>query len=405
MIASLNPSHGRADGLDSPVEGEAIGNQAGLVAAPRRILILRPDNLGDLVLFSGALQHIRNHWPSAHITLCVRSFGRELFAHCPHLDELIPYESLRWMAKCRWPRFLSESKFLRAILQQMCSAALPAANFDLALMPVMAPLANYHRAMALMTARSRVGVFGRLENQSDREERQYRTLYSAQMDASKWPMDFPEMEANRLFLQFIGINVNGEDIWPEFWTKPADVEEAAKLFAGLGAQLVIGIAPGAVSPLGKRLPPEWYLQVLQMAGSQNLSFVLLGGKNEIDICRDLELCMRQLDGKNSVVNLAGKTSVLQLIECMRRCDLLLCPDAAPMHIAAALRKPVLGVMGGGHGARFHPWGDPNLARVVRKTMDCYGCNWNCKYETFRCIQEITPADAARELRSLLKAMH
>jgi len=371
---------------------------------PRRIFILRPDHLGDLILFSGALRHIRNRWPSAHITLCVRSFGGGLFAHCPYVDKLIPYEPLRWMGKYPWPRFVSDSEFLRKILQHACSAASPTDEYDLALLPVIAPLANYHRVMALIRAHSRVGVFGRLENQADREERQYRVVYSAQMDASQWPTDFPEMEANRLFLKYLGMNVDGATVWPEFWTKPADVEAAAKLIAGLGGQRVVGIAPGAVLPLGKQLAPEWYLKVLEIAGNKNLGFALLGGNNDIAICRELELCLRQLDGKRTVVNLAGQTSVLQLIECIRKCDVVFCPDAAPLHIATALRKPVLGVMGGGHGSRFYPWGDPNLSRVVRKNMDCYGCNWECKYQTMRCIQEIPPMDAARELLCLLEGI-
>jgi hypothetical protein len=62
---------------------------------------------------------------------------------------------------------------------------------------------------------------------------------------------------------------------------------------------------------------------------------------------------------------------------------------------------VLGIVGGGHYGRFFPWGDPKLARVATKQMDCFGCNWQCKYETMRCIQEIAPESAARELAALL----
>ena len=72
-------------------------------AAPRRILIIRPDHLGDLILFSGGLRHIRNKWPSARITLCVRSYGMELFANCPFIDKLQPYESLIPLGKIDWP--------------------------------------------------------------------------------------------------------------------------------------------------------------------------------------------------------------------------------------------------------------------------------------------------------------
>jgi hypothetical protein len=67
-----------------------------------------------------------------------------------------------------------------------------------------------------------------------------------------------------------------------------------------------------------------------------------------------------------------------------------------------LQKRVAGIVGGGHFGRFFPWGNSSVARVVNKPMECYGCNWRCKYQSMRCIQEISPMDAARELRSLLE---
>ena len=72
-----------------------------------------------------------------------------------------------------------------------------------------------------------------------------------------------------------------------------------------------------------------------------------------------------------------------------------------MHIAAALRKPMVGILGGGHFGRFYPWGDPRLSRVAHVPMECYWCNWSCRYETVRCIREISPAVIAREIGALL----
>ena len=57
-----------------------------------RVFILRPDNLGDLVLFSGALPHIRAHYPQAEITLCVKRYLRNLLELCPHVDRLLCWE-------------------------------------------------------------------------------------------------------------------------------------------------------------------------------------------------------------------------------------------------------------------------------------------------------------------------
>ena len=92
----------------------------------------------------------------------------------------------------------------------------------------------------------------------------------------------------------------------------------------------------------------------------------------------------------------------ELIECIRRCNIVLSQETAALHIATALRKPVVGIIGGGHFGRFYPWGDPNVSRAVNKPMDCYGCNWRCKYESIRCIQEISVETAAAEMNYLLR---
>jgi ADP-heptose:LPS heptosyltransferase len=132
--------------------------------------------------------------------------------------------------------------------------------------------------------------------------------------------------------------------------------------------------------------------------------VLLGGKADGPICDESAALLRQRTNAGGILNLAGQTSILQLVECVRLCDVLICPDAAPLHIATAFRKPAVGLLGGGQFGRFHPWGDAAVARVVHKPMDCYGCDWNCRYQTMRCIQEISPNDAARALGGLIEKL-
>ena len=70
-------------------------------------------------------------------------------------------------------------------------------------------------------------------------------------------------------------------------------------------------------------------------------------------------------------------------------------------MAVGLRKPTIGIMGGGHYGRFYPWGNPAINRVVDHKMDCYWCHWQCKYSTMRCIQEIEPGDIAAEIHTVL----
>jgi ADP-heptose:LPS heptosyltransferase len=241
-------------------------------------------------------------------------------------------------------------------------------------------------------------VRGNFENQTTADEQRYRPTYTRQMDATGLSWHSPELETNRLFLQFLGIDAGPGELWPEFWTTHGDASSAGALLGG-GEGPLLGIAPGAVSPPGKRLPAGWFIDSVREARLDGTRIVLLGGRNEIAVCGEIEWELVK-SGAREVVNAAGQTNVRQLVECIRACDFLLCADSAPLHIATALRKPVAGIMGGGHFGRFYPWGEPALSRVVSKPMECYGCNWTCKFETMRCVQEIHPSDAARELRVL-----
>jgi ADP-heptose:LPS heptosyltransferase len=395
-----------ADRLSSELRGGSAPQLLDSLA-PRRILIYRTDHLGDLILFSGALKHIRRRWPSAHISLAVHSFGRQLLANCPYVDSFVPCEELepplkmlRALPGLYWP-----VKKVRTWMSKRPGSPYarlrPSLDCDLAMLPMLAPSRHNHAVMDLIPATVRIGIRGNLNNQKSWTDLACRNTYSAQMDAAGFARDIPELEVNRLFLKYLGIDAPPNQLWPEFWTAPEDSAIAKKLMGRSGTRLVLGIAPGVSTPKGKQLPAEWYAAGLEGVDLAGFEIVLLGGKADAPICNELAALLRQRTSAGSVLNLAGQTSILQLIECIRLCDAFICPDAAPLHIATALRKPVVGIVGGGHFSRFYPWGDPESAHVVKKTMDCYGCNWVCKYEVMKCIQEIPPRDAAAALRDLI----
>ncbi len=371
----------------------------------KRVFILRPDNLGDLVLFTGALRHIRRKWSDAEITLCVRSYGLGLFADCPYVDKLVPYESfydqLAGKGRFHWMPRMRGADRIGNWLRPVCSSiARHIYATDLAILPVLSPCSDYHRTMRALFAREKIGICGNVINQTSECDRSSRSWYSAQMDASDLPGNFPELEATRLFLQYLGMTVNSEDLWPEFWTSCNDRQMVIKLFAEGSHRKVIGVVPG-FSNLKKYLPPEWFEKVLSGFNDAGSKIILLGSGADLPICTAVAHALTKENKGGDILNLAGKSTLSELVECVRRCDVLLCQDSATLHIAAGLRKPVIGIMGGGHYGRFYPWGLPHLSRVIRKKMDCYGCNWRCQFDTVRCIQEISPEDAISELQALM----
>lgn len=379
----------------------------------RRVLILRPDHLGDLILFSGALKHIKKRWPKAHIAICVRKYGLELLEYCPYVDELIPYERLQsdfwgqgridWLPK--FPFSYRLGNILRKNFPALARrkngidiAALP--QSDIAILPILAPRREYHQYMRQIPANQKIGICGNHTNQTLEEDKASRNLYSSQMDASALPWDFKEVHATSLFLTFLGIDVPVEELWPELWTKKEDQKKADESIIKKPGQTVLGIAPGVSSMEGKNLPSQWFADVLGLLDSADLQVVLLGSPADQKACNGVAKAIQNSSKTSRVLNMAGKTNAREMIECLKACDLILSQETAALHAAVAIRKPVVGIVGGGHYGRFYPWGDTKLSKPVNKLMDCYGCNWLCKYETIRCIQEIPPADVAHQLNQL-----
>src|SRR5262245_8045939 len=76
-------------------------------------------------------------------------------------------------------------------------------------------------------------------------------------------------------------------------------------------------------------------------------------------------------------------------------------DTGPMHMAAALHKPVLAVFGGGHWPRFLPAAP--ASRVLTASVPCIGCGWNCPFEKPYCVHALQSADVLAALNDLTES--
>jgi ADP-heptose:LPS heptosyltransferase len=97
-----------------------------------------------------------------------------------------------------------------------------------------------------------------------------------------------------------------------------------------------------------------------------------------------------LDGK--CVNLIGRTTLAQLIEQLRDCDLLLTNDTGTMHLASFLGVPVVAIFGSTEPALTGPVG--GSARIVRHHVACSPCFLRECPLDFRCMTSISAEEAA-----------
>ena len=101
------------------------------------------------------------------------------------------------------------------------------------------------------------------------------------------------------------------------------------------------------------------------------------------------------------LNLCGETSLPEMIEWVRRCDLLVTNDTGPMHAAAALGKPVVALFGPTEPRRTGPYGQ--LDHVLRLDLPCSPCLKSaCHYEKpEECLRALPPALVFEHVQKLL----
>jgi ADP-heptose:LPS heptosyltransferase len=138
------------------------------------------------------------------------------------------------------------------------------------------------------------------------------------------------------------------------------------------------IAPSAGKE-ANRWPAERFGQ---LAARLPLPSIIIAGAAEDDLA---EIVVHHSAGR--AINLAGRTSLKELLAVIRRSSCLVTNDTGPQHIAAALNVPVFSIFGPANPVCTGPYG--SMHTVIRKSMDCSPCyRWKpCAH--WRCMQDIS----------------
>ena len=108
-----------------------------------------------------------------------------------------------------------------------------------------------------------------------------------------------------------------------------------------------------------------------------------------DICKNLP---------EGVINLAGKTSLRELMALINSCSIFLTNDSGPMHIAAALHVPLLALFGSTSEIKTGPYGTNSL---IHKHVECSPCYKRTCPIDFRCMKSIEVEEVYQELQKLI----
>ena len=132
---------------------------------------------------------------------------------------------------------------------------------------------------------------------------------------------------------------------------------------------VIGINPGGDRPNRRWPAAKFAMAAATLATRCGARVLIFGGPGEEPIGQQIQ---DALDG--AALNLAGQLNLRDLPFFLSRCDLLITNDSGPMHMAAALKTPVVALFGPENADYLRPYTSPDLYRVIQKPVECRPCN-------------------------------
>jgi ADP-heptose:LPS heptosyltransferase len=169
-----------------------------------------------------------------------------------------------------------------------------------------------------------------------------------------------------------------------------------------GAYVILN--PGS-NEYGRRWPFSDYLVIAGRLLEKGLRPVFIGHAKENPSKEHLH-ALAKIDG---AINMIGQTNLPQLLDLIRGAAAVLTNDTGPAHVSIALGAPTLVIVGGGHFGSFVPYPEgvrPDHARFVFYQMECYHCFWRCdkredRKNSFPCVAAVTKDDVWENLSALL----
>lgn len=324
----------------------------------KKILIVKPSSLGDIIHTLPVLYGLRKSYPGAHIEWVVKEEWKEILENNPLLDGLIILKpgvrgfmsALRTIREKRFDMVIDLQGLLRSGLLSYSSKAPLRIGFE--------------------NAREMAHIF-----------------YN-----EKIPVPAPMHAVDRYCLVFHHLHdslplreIDKDMVFP-LYTEIEDYEWTIKFLEDNGLKDRHPLI--AINPFSrwekKRWPFKFFLILIKkLICTTKGGIILLGSPEDIKtIGEDIKPLAKE------IAIAGGKTSLKRLVALLERVDLLITNDSGPMHIGAAVGTKVVALFGPTSPALTGPYGEGH--RVIRKDMECSPCfRKACVHGRPICMEAIT----------------
>lgn len=340
--------------------------------AIRKILCIKLWGLGNLVLIDPLLYKIRERFPEAHIIFVTFDRNRGFLENNKSLDNIIYF-------KFTTSLFGIVRQFISLVRRVRAARADLVINFE--------TYNNFSAYFCYLTkAFIRIGLNNKFE----------KAFYTHPVDND------PEKHISEIFKGLLSpLGIDAAYHYSSFPVRSKEMDDVDVLLKRAGVERFVCIHPGTSENFpGKRLPLEYFSTLIDLIIDKHDIFVVLtGASGEREA---IQYIIRSVRNKKKVLSLAGRLSVWQLLELLRKTHVFISGDTGPMHIAASLKVNMAVIYGPTSPQRFRPLHENSL--VFYRGVPCSPCvgvgyvNKGCGND-FRCLS-VSSQDILRAVSTM-----
>lgn len=357
-------SNNEGQGLDA-IRERRFGNSPYTSSRKVRILVIRPGGIGDLALLYPAFRVLKDSFDNPEIDILAEKRNSGLLIGCPYTNRFFLYD-------LRPP-----IELIKALLR----------DYDIVI-----DTEQWHRLTAAVSYLTRAPI----------------------------RVGFATNERGGLFTHPVSYNQDEYEVYSFLNLVTAITGEGYKFnenepFIPVDSGLIYGIGEG-VAEFRKRWTaligvfcgatiPErrWglinFAELSKRLSNNGFGTVLVGGRSDVKEMKKFE----ELVGSEKVLNLVGKTSLMETAALISLLDIFVSGDSGIMHIAYGVGTPTVSLFGAGIQKKWAPIGENHI--TINKNLPCspctsFGYTPRCPYDV-RCLKEITVEDVTETVLRLL----
>ncbi|MBM3253367.1 MAG: lipopolysaccharide heptosyltransferase II [Candidatus Omnitrophica bacterium] len=349
------------------------------------ILVVNPYGIGDALFTTPIIHTLKENFPQGKIDVLIGSRTREIFEHNPDLCEIIVFDKGRFDKS----NFVKKIDLLTTVFKKLKNR-----RYDLIIDLSNAPEYGFFGKF-LLKIPLRVGFDykrrGRfLTRRIPLEGFEGKHIVEFYLDLLR-ELKIP-IRDNHLHLY-----VSKEN---EKWAKDFLIKNNIK-----DTDLVIGIVPGGGASWGKNSylkhwPIEYFERLSEfLIEKLKAKILLFGSDTEANLCKRINDFL-----KGEVVDTSGKLNIAQLTALFKRCNLIICNDGGPLHIAKTQEVNTISIFGPVNSKVYGPYPKTNKDIVLETEIACRPCYKNFRMpdcKTKDCLRTISPEMVFERAKSLI----